>query len=244
MKPDDALALLSQIIRVGFVCARDDALMRVRVECRDNFGESFETDWLQVLAPRAGRDKQYDLPDVDEEVVCLFLPYGREAGFVLGSAYGHITPPVTSGDKWHRRFADGTWLEYDRASHKLRASVRGDIEADADGDIAAVAGGNIEAMASADIEAIAGGDMHATAAGQATLSAGVSISLAAPVISLAGLLTSTGAGGAAGTARFKGNIILDGNMEITGNSSIGGSSSVAGDSYAGSRSGGCPGSCY
>ena len=43
--------------------------------------------------------------------------------------YGAQMPPVSSGDKFHRTFSDGTTLEYDRAAHKLRASVRGDVEA-------------------------------------------------------------------------------------------------------------------
>ena len=65
---------LAQILRVGFVTARQPERMRVRVECRDTTTSALVTDWLPVLTPRACGDRQYDLPDVGDQVLCLFLP--------------------------------------------------------------------------------------------------------------------------------------------------------------------------
>ncbi|WP_288956930.1 phage baseplate assembly protein V [uncultured Desulfovibrio sp.] len=125
MSEEQVRDVLAQMVRVGFVSARQPEKMRVRVELRDTTGAALITDWLPVLCPRAHGDAQYDLPDVDDQVLCLFLPFGLEQGFVLGAMYGKASPPVSSGDKWHRSFSDGTVLEYDRASHALTGKVRG-----------------------------------------------------------------------------------------------------------------------
>lgn len=139
--------LLAQVIRVGFVVARDEAAMRVRVEIVDTTTEALTTDFLQVLVPRAQKDRVYDLPDLDDQVLCLFLPFAREAGFVIGSMYGEVTPPVSSGDKWHRTFADGAVLEYDRAAHKLMAKIPGAVEVTASGEIVVTSSTKITLMA-------------------------------------------------------------------------------------------------
>ena len=126
---------MAQMIRVGFVNARQPEKMRVKVTLRDTVNAPLVTDWLPVLCPRACADLQYDLPDVGDQVLCLFLSYGLEQGFVVGAMYGKQSPHVQSGDKWHRTFSEGTWLEYDRAAHKLSANVKGDVELFATGSV-------------------------------------------------------------------------------------------------------------
>ena len=132
---------MAQMIRVGFVNARQPEKMRVKVTVRDTTGAQLVTDWLPVLCPRASGDMQYDLPDIGDQVLCLFLPYGLEQGFVIGAMYGKQVPPVQSGDKWHRKFADGTTLEYDRGAHKLSINVQGDFQLEVTGKINVKAGG-------------------------------------------------------------------------------------------------------
>ncbi len=125
MTNNQILDLMAQMIRVGFVNARQPEKMRVKVTLRDTTGGELITDWLPVLCPRASQDMQYDLPDTGDQVLCLFLSYGLEQGFVVGSMYGKQTPPVQSGDKFHRTFSDGATIEYDRASHALSADIPG-----------------------------------------------------------------------------------------------------------------------
>lgn len=132
---------MAQMIRVGFVNARQPEKMRVKVTVRDTTGAQLVTDWLPVLCPRASGDMQYDLPDIGDQVLCLFLPYGLEQGFVVGAMYGKQVPPVQSGDKWHRTFSDGTTVEYDRAAHKLTANVKGDVDGTATGSVTMKADG-------------------------------------------------------------------------------------------------------
>lgn len=119
---------LCQVMRVGFVNARMPEKMRVKVTLKDMPGGALVTDWLPVLTPRASQDMQYDLPDIGDQVLCFFLPYGHEQGFVAGSMYGKQTPPVQDGEKWHRTFKDGAYLEYDRANHALKADIPGTAE--------------------------------------------------------------------------------------------------------------------
>lgn len=76
---------LKNIVRVGEVVGRDAKKMRVRVQFQDSDG--LISYWYQILTPRAHTDKFYWLPDLQEMVICLCLPFGREQGFVLGSAY-------------------------------------------------------------------------------------------------------------------------------------------------------------
>jgi phage baseplate assembly protein V len=69
------------------------------------------------------------MPDVGEFVLCLFLPYAPETGFVIGSYYDKKhTPPICSNDTYYKQFNDGTEIFYDRKSHLLKATVNGDIE--------------------------------------------------------------------------------------------------------------------
>ena len=116
---------MSQLIRVGFVTARQPEKHRVQVELRDTVTNPLVTKWLPVLCPCASGDLHYDLPDIGDQVLCLFLSYGLEQGFVVGSMYGKQTPPVSDAEKFHRKFKDGATIEYDRATHALTANIPG-----------------------------------------------------------------------------------------------------------------------
>ena len=136
----------------------------------------------------------FDLPDVGDQVLCLFLGNGLEEGFVLGSMYGAQMPPVSSGDKFHRTFSDGTTLEYDRAAHKLRASVRGDVEASVTG--------NVEVTLQGSGKVTAGGALELTSAAKSGLNS--------PALSMGG------SGGGGTEAATQGNIRHRGNITVTG----------------------------
>lgn len=136
------LDVMAQMIRVGFVVDRNPGTMRVRVELRDTVTSPLVSGWLPVGCPRAHADKHYDLPDIGDQVLCLFTSMGFEDGWCVCSMYGKEAPPVVSGDIWHRMFSDGTYLEYDRAAHKLTANVKGDVKADVSGNIDVELGGN------------------------------------------------------------------------------------------------------
>lgn len=168
MTYDQVLDILAQMVRVGFVVSRQPERMRVKVKLMDTTTASLVSDWLPVLCPRAYSDKQYDLPDEGDQVLCVFLSLGLEQGFVLGAMYGKEKPPVTSGDKWHRQFSDGTELEYDRKEHLLTASVKGNVKASVEGNI----------------DITVKGKLGANVQGKASLTSATSIDLNAPAIGM------------------------------------------------------------
>ena len=83
---------LNSIIRIGEVSSVDYSRGTARVVFDDeDSAVSFD---LPVLHTNTFANKDYALPDVGEDVLCLFLPSGPEEGFILGSFYaGEIELP-------------------------------------------------------------------------------------------------------------------------------------------------------
>ena len=126
--------MLAQVVRIGRVTRVDAELARVKVL----FDElnCLESDWLPVLHHMTFQDKGFWLPDLDMHVLVLFLPYAHEKGFVVGSPYSLVDrPPVSCPEKRHLKFADGTWLEYDRSAGKLSICCVDQIEIQALGQL-------------------------------------------------------------------------------------------------------------
>jgi hypothetical protein len=69
-----------------------EGMGRIRVML-PNYG-NVETSWLQVVVPGAGSDKGLiALPDVDDQVLVLFLNEEPDQAIVLGGLYGVGGPP-------------------------------------------------------------------------------------------------------------------------------------------------------
>jgi phage baseplate assembly protein V len=118
--------LVKNLIRVGRVSAvyPERCTARVVFDDRENL-VSFE---LPTLGRGSLYNKDYWLPDVDEQVVCLFLPNGNAQGFIIGSPFSKAdTPPVVDPNKRHMAFSDGTVIEYDRETHTLFVDAKGPI---------------------------------------------------------------------------------------------------------------------
>jgi len=93
-----------------------------------------ESWWLEVLQRNTFTNKDNGLPDIGE-LVAVLLDDKEEAGCILGAVYTEANkPPSPNANARRVTFGDGTVIEYDRAAHKLKASVQGDIEATATGD--------------------------------------------------------------------------------------------------------------
>lgn len=126
---------IRELLRIGKVTQKDPVNMRCRVTFFDTPTSSLTSYWLPVLVTRAFEDTYYDLPDIGSSVLCAFLPNGHEVGFILGSYYPEGKTPCSDGDIYQHKFKDGTYLEYDRKSHKLTASCVGDAEVLAGGKV-------------------------------------------------------------------------------------------------------------
>jgi len=122
--------LASNILKIGKVVNRypDKGTVRVEFEKASEEDKTISYE-LSVLQPKTLKDKFYYMPEEGEYVLCVFLPYAPDIGFVIGAYYNSVIPtPISDNNKWHKTFEDGTILEYDKKSHKLTAIVNGDIE--------------------------------------------------------------------------------------------------------------------
>ncbi|BCS94888.1 hypothetical protein DSLASN_05200 [Desulfoluna limicola] len=110
---------LNSMVQVGTVTEVIGGAVRVEL----NGHASHE---LPVLFPKTQTDKFYAMPDVGEQVVCIFLPIGLEQGFVLGAIYSdEDEPPADGSHLTHITFGDGTVMAYDRKAHNLDITVNG-----------------------------------------------------------------------------------------------------------------------
>lgn len=113
---------LTRLIRIGKVSSVDCAKGTARVAFND-YDKMVSFD-LPVLQTNTYRNKDYSMPDIGENVLCLFLPNGTVEGFIIGSFYSDaVTPPESSGNYRSVKFADGTFVRYDRDKHELTAEI-------------------------------------------------------------------------------------------------------------------------
>ncbi|WP_333656285.1 phage baseplate assembly protein V [Dissulfurispira sp.] len=133
--------MINELVRVGIVTQRYPERGSVRVRLVDVDDQvSYE---LPVIYRKTLKDKDYWMPDINEHVVCLFSGQGLEQGFVLGAIYSEAdTVPVSSNNKWHKVFDDGTVIEYDRSAHKLLIDVKGDTQIQITGNASITVNGN------------------------------------------------------------------------------------------------------
>jgi phage baseplate assembly protein V len=114
------------LIRVGIVSSINPEKCTARVAFGDRSNVvSYE---LPILVRGSLKNKEYWMPDTDEQVVCIFLPSGNAQGFILGSLYSQKdVPPVVDENKRHISFSDGSTIEYDRSAHALTINAVGSV---------------------------------------------------------------------------------------------------------------------
>lgn len=125
----------------GVVSAIDPKAATARVRFDELDG--FESAFIPVGQRKTHRDKDYWMVDVGDQVACLMDEHAED-GVILCSIYsGADKPPVTSKDKRHVRFEDGTTVEYDRSTGALAVNCVGSIRLQAAGDIDIEAAGQV-----------------------------------------------------------------------------------------------------
>ena len=117
----------TNILRIGKVSSTNPKTATVKVVFSDM--DNMVSHDLPLLFPQGLKNKVYAMPDVGENVVCLFIEQGVGDGYCIGCFYTDTEiPPVTDQNKVHYAFEDGTWIEYDRCENKLKVNAIGDIE--------------------------------------------------------------------------------------------------------------------
>ena len=122
--PNEMQELLNVLIRVGYITTVNYANGTAQVHFPDD--DDFVSHDLQVLHGNTLKNKDYIMPDIGELVLCLFLPYSVETGFILGSVYTNkAKTPESTGDKRTVVFEDGSRFSYDRKTHQFDAQIEG-----------------------------------------------------------------------------------------------------------------------
>ncbi|WP_404427310.1 hypothetical protein LG296_01700 [Ureibacillus chungkukjangi] len=109
---NDALVLARNLIRVGKVNSINAVTGTVDVlfEDRDN----------QIISDLPLMAFEYDIPEIGQQALCLFLGNDIGQGFCLRTFYSDINlPPVANENIYRKQFSDGTFIEYKKDSRKL-----------------------------------------------------------------------------------------------------------------------------
>ena len=116
------------MIRKGTVCAVDPKTMSVKVEFSEK--DCLPSPFLPVLCQGAGGNKCYWLPDIGDQVVCLYEANDKNAssGWVLGTYFTEAHPPQVADAEIRRLdFGDGSCMEFNRSNGSLTIHGTGNI---------------------------------------------------------------------------------------------------------------------
>lgn len=109
------------VYKKGLVAQAKPGFAKVRFDDLDGI----VTAWLPTTHPNTQDDKQVETLNVGAQVSCL-MDARMEDGCILGAHYSNVdTPPVAESTKWHKRFSDGTSIQYDKAAHVLTLRIGG-----------------------------------------------------------------------------------------------------------------------
>ena len=123
---------LKNLIRVGKVSSVNGKTCRARVTFPDK--DDLVSDELAVLQIGANGTEGYWVPEVNTQVLCLFLPNasgnGLNAGFILGAYYSKAKPPPEENADvgWRHYYHQGRECHQDRSPagrYQLRRSYAG-----------------------------------------------------------------------------------------------------------------------
>lgn len=107
------------MVRIGKVSQVNKEKRTVQVLFED-LDQTTSND-LPIVYPHTLKHRVTKLPDINEEVICLFLEEGSD-GFCIGS---YATESMAPSTKERFEFEDGTVIEYDTVAHHLLANIKG-----------------------------------------------------------------------------------------------------------------------
>lgn len=114
--------LIENLIRFGTITEIQMKPPRVQVKTG-----ALTTGWLPWIASRAGADREWNPPTVNEQII-LFSPSGQLGnGIVLTGLFSDHIPANGDREGLHRRtYRDGAVIEYDSITHHLNATLPND----------------------------------------------------------------------------------------------------------------------
>lgn len=117
-----------EIVKKGVVSSVNPENGSVRVTFEDS--DDNVSAELPILNRGSKDIKDYWLPDVGEQVVCIFESNDKNmsSGWVLGSYFSDgAKPQVNDSDVRKISFSDGTFLEYNRKTHEMTIKCVGHL---------------------------------------------------------------------------------------------------------------------
>ena len=204
-------------IKIGEVSSVNPSKGTARVVFDDE--DSVVSYDLPVIQTNTYANKDYAMPDVGEDVLCLFLPSGPEEGFILGSFYaGEIELPELNGNVRTVVFSDGARCSYDRTKSTLSITI-GETSIEANRRLVAVKAPEVIIVNADAVEIKGETDVSVTG--------GSTINLVAPTVNLTMGSTTMRLNGSqasieASNLEFKGTMTVSGNLSVEGNVSASG----------------------
>lgn len=115
-----AMTLVRNLIRVGKVNSVNavSGTVDVLFEDRDN----------QILSDLPLLAIEYDIPEIGQQALCLFLGNDIERGFCLKTFYSDIyRPPVANEKLYRKQFDSDTYIEFNKDSRELSVHSKNPI---------------------------------------------------------------------------------------------------------------------
>ncbi|MDG4811658.1 phage baseplate assembly protein V [Hydrogenovibrio sp. 3SP14C1] len=126
----DLATRLMNILRMGVIHQADYDKPRVKVKIGESeSGQPLLTDWLPFFSNRAGNDREWHPPEVGEQVMVLSPNGELNTGAVLPAIFQEAFAANSNSPDIHRKdYQDGTVVEYNRKTHKLKVDCVGSVE--------------------------------------------------------------------------------------------------------------------
>ena len=116
-------------VKKGIVSSVNPENMSVRVTFED--ADDNVSAELPVLNRGSSGNKDYWLPDVGEQVVCLFETNDKNmsSGWIVGSYFSDgAKPQVQDKDVRRLTFSDGSYIEHNRNTHEMTINCVGHLQ--------------------------------------------------------------------------------------------------------------------
>lgn len=131
---EEILRILMNLIRIGVVNSINPSNGSVKVLFQD------KDDLVSAELPLF--DREYYMPEVGKQVVCVFLPNGIQQGFCLGTFFSKLNPPPAQNSELYvKDFGDGTKITYNKTTKTITIDAANPITINGDVNI----NGNITA---------------------------------------------------------------------------------------------------
>ena len=114
----------SNLIREGLV-----ASINSNYTCDVYFpDQDYTATGLKISNPGGTRNKDWNLPNINDLALCVFIPPSLTDGWIIGFGYNDEDKPPAGNENVHSTtYMDGTSISYDSKSHKLTIACKGEI---------------------------------------------------------------------------------------------------------------------